>query len=168
MHGTKVVLKDGAILNGQIWTVRAIEGWFTMLIDGEDKDQKIQISDCGSVTTFGERISKNEVGDQDMLEVWAKRADEERAILRRKEYVFDETDKGVDRHGNERMLGGNASTASGPAHYIFCSRCSPEPLTYPTAVIMKVRKVGWPMKKDGMEIGVDVIECPVCHAQILR
>jgi len=73
MHMSKVVLKDGTTRTGIIWSVRVQEGWFT-LIDavGEEADAKIQIDDCESVVTYGERISINEIGDQDMLAKWTE------------------------------------------------------------------------------------------------
>jgi hypothetical protein len=79
----------------------------------------------------------------------------------------------VDEAGNvvrgsmDDPLGGRAGVRTA-AGYLFCGNCSPEPLDYLTAVIMKVRRVGWRMAKDGSEVHVDVCECPKCGIQILR
>lgn len=71
MHTSRVVMKDGKTRTGIIWSVGVQEGWFTLIEDGED-DATIQIADCASVVTYGERISINKIGDQDMLAKWAK------------------------------------------------------------------------------------------------
>lgn len=74
MHTSKVVMKDGRVRTGIIWTVRVQEGWFTLINDDGDHepDAKTQIADCESVVTLGPRISVNEIGDQDMLAKWAE------------------------------------------------------------------------------------------------
>ena len=78
MHTTKVKLKDGTNIEGHVWSVRPAEGWFTIISHDTDQDHTIRMEDCESVVTLGERISKNKIGDQDMLAVWAERAEQER------------------------------------------------------------------------------------------
>ena len=84
------------------------------------------------------------------------------------DYGWSESPGGDIVRGDMSMpLGGRAgcSTAAG---IIMCGNCSPEPLDYATAVIMRVRTVGWDMTKDDGRVGVDVCECPKCGTQILR
>jgi hypothetical protein len=76
MHNSRVVLKTGKKLEGIIWTVRPEEGWFSLVVNGEDL--KIQIDECESVITEGERVSKNRIEDCDMLARWRQRVREER------------------------------------------------------------------------------------------
>lgn len=84
------------------------------------------------------------------------------------EFKWVESSQGdVVRGEMGEPLGGRAGVNSS-AHYLICGNCSPEPLDHMTAVYMKVRKVGWPMKRDGGEVHVDVCECPKCGMQVLR
>jgi len=80
MHLTRVEFKDGRIQFGTVWTVRPVQGWFTLIIDGgpddDSEELKISMADCRSVVTYGERISKNCIGDVDMLAEWEKRRKE--------------------------------------------------------------------------------------------
>lgn len=82
MHTSKVVFKDGRKESGIIWSVRPREGWFTLIVDrgpdAESEELTIRMDECESVVTLGERISRNEIGDQDMLAEWAKRAEQEK------------------------------------------------------------------------------------------
>lgn len=79
---------------------------------------------------------------------------------------FDEAGN-VVRGDTSEPLGGRAGVNTA-ACYLFCGNCSPEPLDYATAVIMRVRRVGWAMAKDGDQVHLDVCECPKCGIQILR
>ena len=77
MHQSKIVMKDGKVRTGIIWSVRVQEGWFTLIDDDDDDGDHgpgapIQIDECESVVTYGERISINKIGDQDMLAKWAE------------------------------------------------------------------------------------------------
>jgi hypothetical protein len=78
MHGSRVVLKTGQVISGRIWSVNVDDGWFTVFPDDEDDDVKVRMEACESVVTFGERISRNSIGDQDMLAEWAKRVEEKK------------------------------------------------------------------------------------------
>jgi hypothetical protein len=72
------------------------------------------------------------------------------------------------RRGNLSVpLGGNALV--GGVNYAYCGDCSPEPLHYATAVRLRVREVGIVMDcGQTLTARLDVLECPVCHKQILR
>jgi hypothetical protein len=73
------------------------------------------------------------------------------------------------RGNAKEPLGGMAGSSGSSLGYILCGDCSPEPLEESTAIFMKVRKVGLVLpRSDGSKIGVDVVECPKCHRQILR
>lgn len=85
MHTSRVVLKTGEKLSGIVWSVRPLEGWFTLIVD--DDERTIKMEDCESVVTEGERIRRGEIGDQDMLAEWAKRAEEERARKERRDVL---------------------------------------------------------------------------------
>jgi hypothetical protein len=71
MHTTKVEMKDGRKLEGIVWSVREKEEWFTLIVG--DDEYKLGMADCKSVVTLGERISRNVIGDQDMLKEWKNR-----------------------------------------------------------------------------------------------
>jgi len=71
--------------------------------------------------------------------------------------------RGTDRH----ELGGWAGSGQA-GRYVYCGNCSKEPLAYETAVIMKVKVVGWPMTIHGEAVHVDVLECPKCGTQVIR
>ena len=71
--------------------------------------------------------------------------------------------RGTDRDA----LGGPAGTGHA-GRYVYCGNCSKEPLTYETAVILKVCVVGWPIQIHGQEVRVDVLECPECGTQVIR
>lgn len=77
MHVTRVILKNGNSLDGIVWSVRPSEGWFSLIV--EDEELFIKMDNCESVVTEGERISRDNVGNQDMLAEWVKRAEEERS-----------------------------------------------------------------------------------------
>lgn len=70
MHNTKVILKNGEELNGPMWYFRPTEGWFSIIVENEEK--KINFSDVTSALTGTpenpERISINKLGVMDELE----------------------------------------------------------------------------------------------------
>lgn len=67
-------------MTGNVWSVRPAEGWFTLIVG--DAELTVKMADCASVVTEGERLHRNEIGDQDMLAEWAKRAADESAVRR--------------------------------------------------------------------------------------
>jgi hypothetical protein len=89
MHLTKVEFKDGRVEFGNVWSVRPVQGWFTLIVSSDpDKDSEeltIRMSDCKSVITYGERISKNQIADVDMLPIWEKRREQELASMKRED-----------------------------------------------------------------------------------
>lgn len=82
MHLTRVTLKTGEQMVGNVWSVRIQDGWFTLIVG--DDEHTIKMADCKSVVTEGERISRTNIGDQDMLAEWSKRAAEEAAYRERR------------------------------------------------------------------------------------
>lgn len=68
MHTTTVVLNNGEVHSGPLGTVNIKEQWFNFW----GGDRMFKFDECASVVTENERISINEVGDDDCLPRWLK------------------------------------------------------------------------------------------------
>lgn len=68
MHTTYLKFRDGREVSGYIWEWRPREGWFTLNDDVTGEQHKVTLADLLSGYTKGERISKDHIGDQDILE----------------------------------------------------------------------------------------------------
>lgn len=66
MHVTEVELKSGEKFSGSMGFFRPFENYFTL--HAGIKTMRFKFSDCNSVTTLGERLSINQIGDCDEIE----------------------------------------------------------------------------------------------------
>jgi len=72
MHTTRVVMKDGCVFEGALWTFRPEEGWIGLIGDDAGPAQ-IWLRDVQSAVTFGRRVRANpdgtaKIADEDELE----------------------------------------------------------------------------------------------------
>ena len=64
MHNAVVKMKDGTIYSAPLWTWRPEEGWMELA----GVNERIRLKDVLSAKNTGQRVSKTEVKDVDMLE----------------------------------------------------------------------------------------------------
>jgi hypothetical protein len=64
MHNATVKMKDGTTYCAPLWTWRPEEGWMELA----GITERIYLKDVESAVNTGQRVSKTEVKDEDMLE----------------------------------------------------------------------------------------------------
>jgi hypothetical protein len=68
MHSVKVILKDGTIISGPLWTWKPKEGWFSLINESGGDPIKIQLINVKSAIEDDVRVAINKVENVDLLE----------------------------------------------------------------------------------------------------
>lgn len=92
----RVVLRDGTVRSGPLWTWRPLEGWFSLLEHEDHVDRKagerILIEDCLTAIDCNERIGpRGETGNVDLL-AKAKQEIQDEAERRKRGHDFGDED----------------------------------------------------------------------------
>lgn len=67
MHDTRVKMKDERTYCGPIWVWRPQEGWFSVVDNDAGGAVRIELAECESAVTGGQRVRSGVVEDRDEL-----------------------------------------------------------------------------------------------------